>query len=368
MANSLSVDGLVQGNPVEMPELVTDGWETPRRDLLHHSPHFDLTEGVYDGSYHSEEPVSDKNIRDLVDDYGLDETAEIVAYNAELKHQGERKLHAVHRRLAIFLREEKFWVLVDQVDGGSEYIQTWNFPPVDRGLNTARYFLEPSDQALYYGRIKTFGYTPSEVRGDESKKLIATVSHYRPNIGILNFTPEPVRYTQHYGDKFPFKGWQSFGIGGEKVPAVQMEGAWRGDAPMVTALYPIRERGNNDTTIDAGFEAFSDASHDDISGFSFEGKAATITVQAAREASVLQSGSVSATATLLLVRESKNGDLRGIALDCSRIATGPTERALPDKNIEFELVDGTWKTTPILPPETFRWEENEKGQLVPVYR
>ena len=368
MANCLSVDGLVQGTNYKQLEHVTAGWETPRKNLLHHSENFDLTEGVYDGWYHSEKPISDKNMADLVEDHGLDNVAEIVAYNARLKHQGERKLRAVHRRLAIFLRQEKFWVLVDEVDGGSEYIQTWNFPPVDRGLNRAKYFLEPSDEDLYYGKQITRGYTPSEVRSDEAMNLIATVSHYRPNIAILNFTPHDVRYTQHYGDKFPFKGWQSFGIGGEKVPAVQMEGAWRGDVPMVTALYPIRKRARRDNTIDAGLDTFSDRSADDISGFTYSRGKTAVTVRASREPAILNAGPVSATATLLLVRKDGKGNLSGIVLGCSGVAAHGEKQTIPALNSEFFLAGGDWTTTAIRPPETFRWQDHGKGQLIPAYR
>ncbi len=372
MANGLSVDGLVQGAPAVKPANTTAGFETPRRNLLHHSAQFDLTEGVYDGGFHSEPPVSDKSMAKLVDDYGIDECAEIIAYNTRLKREGERKLRAVHRRLAIFLRQEKFWVLVDEIDGGSEYIQTWNFPPVDRGLNHTTYFLEPSDEDLYYGKQITQGYTPSEVRSDETRKMIATVSHYRPNLGILNFNPEPVRYTQHYGDMFPFRGWQSFGIAGEKVPAVQMEGAWRGDTPMVTALYPIAKRGGRDSTLDAGLEGFADLSGDDISGFTFTGKTSSITVLAAREPAMLTAGTISATATFLLVRQDAMGNLTGIVLGAASLTNADRPMPIVSPDFEFSLPaeSGTLEpgVIPIRPPETFRWQDNGAGQLTPRYQ
>jgi formylglycine-generating enzyme required for sulfatase activity len=365
-ANSLSVDGLEQGVPSERLFDATSGWTSPRKTLFHHSARFDLAEGIFDGWYQSEEPISDKNLKDLVEDHGLDEVADIVAYNTRLKREGARKLRAKHRRLALFLRDEKFWVLVDEVEGGGEYIQTWNFPPIDRGLNTARYFLEPSDEDLQYGKPISDGYTPSEVRSDAGARRIVTISRSRPNIGILNFTAAPVRYRQHYGDLFPMRGWQAFGIVGEKVPAVQMEGAWFGDAPMVTALYPMASRPANAITLDAGLEGFADCSSGQVSGFDFKSDTSLTGVRASRDVRELVCDSVSATATLLLVRKHPAG-LDGIALGCSQIAVDGTARHVEGKNFEFSLVNGEWRTKPIRAAETFQWQDNGKGQLVPRY-
>jgi formylglycine-generating enzyme required for sulfatase activity len=369
MASALSVDGLRQAYyPDEKPPHGTAGWEAPRELLWHTSPHFDLAEGRFTGAWQSEEPISDKNMDDLEADFGPEETAEIRAYNDQLKSAGQKTVEAEHRRLVVFLRDPKFWVLVDQVDGGSEYTQTWNFPPADKGLNTERYALEPSDQDLYYGLTKSLGYTPSQVRSDTANKRIVTISHYRPNIAILNFLDGPVGYRQHYGNKFPFKGWQSFAIVGEKVPAVQMEGTWRGDAPMVTVLYPIEKRGPRDKTLDAGLEGFRDASRGGVSGFVFENKKAKVTVQAAREPIALEGGQVTATATLLLVEEAGAETLRGIALGCTSLEIKGGTQPLPGPDFEFSLVKGKWATTPIRSPETLQWDNDGQGQLAPVYR
>lgn len=368
MANCLSVDGLWQGSPSRKVSSTTAGWENPRPNLLYHSQYFDVSEGVFEGWYHSEEPISDKRLQDLVNDYGLDNTAGIIAYNARLKRDGMRKLRATHRRLVVFVRPEKLWVVVDRVNGGSAYTQTWNFPPMDKGLNHFKYFLEPSDEDLYYGKQMTQGYTPSEVRADADTKRIVTISHFRPNIAILNFTPAAVHYTQHYGDKFPFKGWQSFGIGGEKVPAVQMEATWRGEMPMVTALYPMESRHPRANTLDAGLESFEARNDQNVSGFLFRQKDGTLYAQATREPIQLEAGPVMAKATLLLVRQEKSGNLSGIVLQCASLTIDGKDYKPDTENLEFSMSGNKVVFSPIEEAEGFHWENNSQGQLVPIYK
>ncbi|MBN2642940.1 MAG: hypothetical protein JXR78_14915, partial [Victivallales bacterium] len=368
MANCLAVDGLQQDFPVEKVAGPTSGWETPIKNLLHFSDNYDLTEGTYDGWYKSEPPITDSNMSLLINNHGIDEVSEIITYNSKLKREGSQKLHAKHRRLAIFLREQKYWVLIDEVEGGREYIQTWNFPPIDKGLNTERYFLAPSDEDLYYGKYHSNGFTPSQIRFDEKNKRIITISHYRPNIAIMNFVSTPVRYSQHYGNKFPFKGWQSYGIVGENVPAVQMEGSWRGSAPMITVLYPMKTRPGNAKNINAGIETFENASNNTISSFTHHDKKILTMCQASRAPANLKQGNIKAKATLLLTQKYGEDIVKGVVLGCENFSINGKPAHINNKNFEFSLNNGKISIHNIVPPETFRWKLNNNSQMIPEYK
>lgn len=365
-ANSVAVDGLAQAEPCKRLSNPNRGWRNPQQNLLYHSKVYDVAEGVFDGWYESEQPIGDREMNDLVSDYGLEEVAEIKAYNEQLKRDGERRLRAVHQRLILFVRPEHFWVLVDVVKGGREFTQTWNFPPADNVPDFARTVVQTPDDNRE--EQFAFGYTRNEVLCSEQEKRIETVSQDRPNIAIMNFTPEAVRYQRHYGQMYPLRGWHSFGITGEKVPAVQVEGTWRGDAPMATVLFPINSRPSHTKTLDLDVESFRDHSHKNISGFSYTDSDITMTFKACRAPLVLSAGPLQAVARVLLVREHHTNDLSGIALDCIRIeAENGRLPLVKANNFEFSRRDGRWSFIPIEAPQAFRWSDVGDGQLRPSY-
>jgi len=368
MANALSVDGMEQGNPSEKLLDTFTGWNTPRNNLLHFGDTFDLVEGVFDGQYFSEIPLADKNINDLIMKFGLDEMAPMIAHNIKLKQRGPEVLHANHNRKVIFVKPERFWIVIDEVSGeGSTFTQNWNFPPPDKGINESKYFLHPADEKLYYDKNYSVGYSPNEVRFDRKDKRIYTISHTRPNIAILNFTEAPVSYTQHYGEKFPFRGWHSFGIVGEKVPAVSMEATWRGKAPMVTVLYPAPSRnGGRETILDA-LKDFKALNRGDITGFEFSKGDRKVTVQASRQPQKLTIGDIQADATKLMVYDQGKGLRSGIVLGCKSLMINGKNQAVKAENIEFTIDNNNFKSKAIVPPTTFEWKKNEQGQMHPVY-
>lgn len=369
MANAVSVDGYVQGSPEKKLTSQFSGWQEPRKALQHLGSTFDFVEGNYAGDYHREKPISDKNMSDLIKDYGLEEMSETIAYNTRLKELGPDAIHVSHKRRVIFIKPEKFWIVVDKVDGeGSRYIQNWNFPAPDKGINQERYFLAPKNDKLYYGSGHSLGYTPNEVRFSKKDKRIYTISHHRPNIALLNFTGSRVDYVQQYGEKYPWRGWHSFGIVGEKVPAVSMECHWKGGAPMATVLFPSPSRGGKKQTILDKIKGFKAQNSEEASGFDYSSKKGRLCLRTSAKARSFSAFGIEAKAELFLAYKQKGGKLSGIILGCEGLKVDGKDKSLPSSALLFTKTEKSCVLTPILAPTAFKWTQNAKGQMLPAYQ
>lgn len=360
-ANALSVDGLVQKNTAES-EFAGDGRPRPRRQLVHFSREFDLVEGIYNGEYAPETPLTDQVIEERVRAYGINEMAEAVRYNLALQQAQCPPVRVTHRRKVLFLREAGFYVLLDEVTGeGREFTQTWNFPPPSSVTNR-----DPSDE-LYYGKASS-GYCPGEVRSSEAGKWIVTVSRSRPNLAILNFTPHPVRYRRYFGGKFPFRGWYSYGFYSERVPAVLMTGSWYGRTPMVTVLRPLKKLSPGSFQPETALKNFSDRSEGNISGFRFDDGRCQVELRVSRLPRLLHVPQGEAEAQTLLVIRSVSGKISGMVLGGKAITIGGRRHSPVAENVEFVLDKSGFRQVPIRVPENFKWRDDGKGQLVPAYR
>ena len=345
---------MLQGQAAERLAGPTAGWVNPRALRFHTSTHFDLMEGRFDGRYYSEPPISDRTIKNMVADYGLDAMAEVVAYNTRVKNAPARELRAVHQRQVVLLRQSKFWIVIDQVDGGASFTQTWHFPPPSEGLNAKNYLCP--------------GFGPEQVRFDEPTKRVVTIRHDRSNIAILNFHNAAVRYGQHFGDKFPFRGWYSFGIGGERVPAVTMEATWSGSAPMVTVLLPSKARPDAAKTLDYGLTGFAPLNTETISGFAYTEKAAMVRFQASRVVQPLAAGTLTAEAKSLLCREEADGVVTGLVLDCKSLSVAGRAQTVSTPDFEFRVAKGALSiVAPVKVPQGFKWKADPQGRLAPGY-
>ena len=136
---------------------------------------------------------------------------------------------------------------------------------------------------------------------------------------------------------------------------------------MVTVLYPSPAPVDGVSAVDSGVESFSARNTESVSGFTFSEGERTVTVQATRAAQELSGGAITATARLLVVREDAEGDITGLALDCSAIAVNGKAQRSGVRDFEFTFSDGNWHATAIEAPETFRWEDDGKGNLTPRY-
>ena len=247
----------------------------------------------------------------------------------------------------LFVKQLGVWIVTDrmQSDGEREYSQIWNYPPPDEGENSAN-FICP-------------GFGPRQVRGDERSKIISTIDPRGPNVFLHHFTMADMSYDQKFGEKYPHRGWFSFGIGGEKVPAVEMHATWRGQTPLVTVIAPRRNRLDEGT-----YEDLSDGSR---SGLRMSKGNVTLTYLAGRAVVKLKTASVEARAEAVLLLES--GDAAtGVALNCDMLRVNGVKRKIKKRDFEFRADDGgdIRLVEEVIIPSTFDWIETGEG-IQPSY-
>jgi len=81
----------------------------------------------------------------------------------------------------------------------------------------------------------------------------------------------------------------------------------------------------------------------------------------------LKTESISATAQVLLVRQSPRDGISGVVLGCSALAIDGQNQVPGSEDSEFTFAKGVWNAAAIETPDTFRWEEDGKGNLAPHY-
>jgi len=346
-ACTVVVDGCNQKKPAKaQPD---HGYQTTAGTRWLASEYFDFTEGVFDDGYASEPGLTDEQMQQLIEGFGRDRLAYMIERNDRLQQTGVREADGVHHRQVLFVRDHEFWIVTDQVEGGEEFSQIWNYPPPHEGENSPN-FICP-------------GFAPGQVRADEASKVITTIDPRGPNIHLHHFMDGPLRYERKFGEKYPHRGWFSFGIGGEKVPAVEMHATWSGDAPLVTVIRPTP--GRKDQAV------YADLSNGPVSGFSREegsGKATYLTASSPTRLSVR--GLAAEAEAMLVVEDDQSETVRGLILGC-RSVTDQNNSVLLNTGDATDFVfewsgDGFRVVQSLVVPRDFSWEQTPAG-IVPVY-
>lgn len=359
--SNVGIEDNTQRIPLEVLRDPTEGWDTTRNLIFHTSDDIDIMEGDFHGYYESEQPLSDGILKNIFDDCGPSNTGDAIIYNNKLKNSLFERREGRHNRKVIFMRKEKFWIVVDDANGGYSAVQTWHLPPANEGSNTKSNVCP--------------GFEDNQVVTDNKSKAFYTISNSRPNLVVRNFTPSEVVYNKYYGDKYPFRGWYSFNIVGERVPAVTMACTWKSEKPMLTLLYPVKEISRHKPSLPSHkiMECFSDYSHEDVAAMRYTGtdkERTVIDVQSVKtgRTSILTVSEVKTEASLLIVKQKENVPIYGIALDCNRLVYNGKEYKLHKGNYSFSFTDdGNIHLQVIKNPEMFIWESDNEENKYPVY-
>ncbi len=334
--NTVAVDGGGQSGWKAVVPAAAYSTVLPHRWLS--STRFDFAEGFHnDGyslGYEGPDEAHEKMLREQYNDpekYG--DFADQEPAIAAMRGQPTKRIEATHHRQVIFVRSAKLYIVIDRVDGGSEYTQLWHFPPPQNFI--------------------TGGFEPEQVVANVDGKSIATHDPDGANLAILHFTAAPIAYEQKYGEKFPHRGWYAMGVGGGP-PAVEMRANWSGSAPLVSVLHP-RAKGDSG----GGIREIKPLNSEQISGFEITLDDGTqIAFQTAAEESVFDLLGVKATAKTLLVTRDAAGETSGLVLGAKTLQGGQSSK--PD--FEFQVRNGEiLELAPIAIPRSFGWD------ILPAY-
>lgn len=354
-ACTVVVDGCTQKIPAKAkPDL---GYRTTAGTRWLASEHFDFMEGVFNDGYASESGLTDEQMQQLISGFGRERLAYMIERNDQLRQAGVRQADAIHHRQVLFVRDLDFWIVTDRVEGAGERSQIWNYPPPHEGENAPN-FICP-------------GFAPGQVRGDEASRLISTIDPRGPNVHLHHFIDGPLRYESKFGEKYPHRGWFSFGIGGEKVPPVEMHASWSGPTPLVTVIRPTKGR------VDQA--KYVDLSAGPVSGFTREeGSGRTIYLTSPTPTRLVARGVVAEAEALLVVEVDGSEMVRGLVLGCRSLAAEGTDSSLYDHGGEsgseadfvFEWRSGDGGRVrvvqPLVVPRGFSWAQTRAG-VVPAY-
>ena len=308
----------------------------------HSSSRFDLTEGEFADGYRSDKPLTEEKIEELVVGYGRGALEKMIEKNKTLRRD-LKEVDARHHRQIMFIKEAGFWIVTDRIEGGSRYTQIWNLPPPHEGENRDNYICP--------------GFSPGQVRFDEDEKWLQTIDPRDANVALRHFIDSPLSYELKFGEKYPFRGWFSFGIGGEKVPSVEVHASWSGSAPLVTAIIPLQDR-----TDRGQYRSLCDGT---ISGFGRIADGRTVTYLTAPLPMPLTAGPVSTKQAEALLVVQENADISGVVLGGENVRLG--RHPLVDGDFEFVQSPGrAAKTKSIGRPTSFTWI-NDNGGVRPEY-
>lgn len=229
--------------------------------------------------------------------------------------KGDQIARVKHDRQVIFVRQLNLWLVTDRVIGDGEphtYQQMWHFPP-------------PHEQ----WHVESPGFTDEQVITDEEGKTIRTDDPEGPNIALHQFAPRELTYQRYYGNKDPWLGWYSAGIGGERLPSVDVHTTWQADEDslVVTALVPSPDQ-------QMRVVESRDLSREGIAGCELMVDGATITWLAAPDNAALQIGEVAVSGEGFLLVERPGEPLTGLAL-------GVTKGAELPRDFEFVVEGGS---------------------------
>jgi len=347
-ACTVVVDGSNQRKPAKAKPAL--GYQTTGGTRWLASERLDFMEGRFEDGYISEPGLTDAQMEQLISGFGHERLAYMVERNETLRRAGVREVDAVHDRQVLFVKDFEFWIVTDRVDGGERRSQIWNYPPPHEGENSPN-FICP-------------GFSPGQVRADEVSKSISTIDPRGANVHLHHFMDGPVEYEMKFGEKYPHRGWFSFGIGGEKVPAVEMHASWSGDAPLVTVIKPTPGRAEAAT--------YTDLSSGPVAGFIREEGTGKATYLTARTPTRLQAGGLVTRAEALMVVEDAGSEtMRGLILGCQSVTASADTVLLPNAgeiaDFVFEWSGGDFRIVePLVVPQSFSWEQTPDG-VVPLY-
>ena len=234
-----------------------------------------------------------------------------------------------HYRQVVFLRKHGLWLVTDRVKSDGKphaYQQQWHFPPPHKQWS-----------------VQAPGFLNDQVVTDDAARAIRTVDPDGPNIALYQFSPEDLAYKRYFGSKKPWLGWYSIGIGGVRIPSVDVHTTWRtgGDSIVTTALVPspvARElvKTSEDLSKRDGSVAGCRLVLNDT---------AEVTWFAARTNARLQIDDIGALAEGLLVVKGWDGSVTGIALGATSV--GVAGHVVPDlpTDFEFSLTGGVLSVT-----------------------
>lgn len=352
--SNVGISGNTQRVHREVLGKPTNGWDTPRDLLFYTSSDIDIMEGDFDGYYESEEPLSDGILDNMYEDCGPDKTGDAIIYNNYLKGKLFERMAGTHNRKVIFMREDKFWIVLDDAQGGYSAVQTWHMPPAHEGTNRKSHVCP--------------GFDKTHVILDDNG--FYTVNKERPNLIVRNFSPSDVVYNKYYGDTYPFRGWYSFGIYGERVPAPTVACTWKTEKPMLTVLFPVDKSETAPQIVAKNINSyFEDLSEESVSSFKYTDKnGVSINVVSSKQnvTSDKTIEEVSAKSSFLLVRKAKD-KVSGIVLGCESFTYNNKKYKIPSSDFVFRVVDGEFVMDKITSPEKFEWKNIDNETIAPSY-
>jgi len=236
----------------------------------------------------------------------------------------EAAIKVKHSRQVLFLRRHALWLVVDRLTGDGkphEYQQQWHFPPPHFQWN-----------------VHSPGFLDEQVLTDGEAHVIRTADPDGPNIVLRHFSPSPIDYRRYFGHKDPWLGWFARGIGGERIPSVDVHACWRSseDTIVVTALVPSPD--DQDLVQQATNLSRADGT---VAGCRLRLTSGTdVTWLAARALAPLQIGGLAATAEGLLLVKTPAEASMGIALGVQTISLAGQAQTPAPPDFEFTVERG----------------------------
>jgi len=302
------VDGLLS----ESPDLPGPACEKILPHRWHTSDHFDFSEGL------------------------VNRWATAGTTDAQWKPQAY-KTGIEHRREVIFLRKLGTFIITDRMKAGDgkqhAYTQTWNFNDT---------------------------FSKDDVSADEAGQRIVTAREKGPNIALQQFSAQPLTYEKYYGFRDE-TAKAAYGWKGKGVPKPDVHAKWKavGDNLVVTLVRPFAGAADN------GLKQMKSLTGNGSTGFLAKlADGTAIEYLAQNDTGGINLPGTMVTGRAILRVSSRDGTVHGVALDCESLNGAPA----PLRNFEFTIANG--KVNPVAKievPETFRWEETDKG-MIPVYQ
>lgn len=294
--NTVIVDGRSQAHSADRPFRAFD---TPVPARWHSSERYDLVDNLYALGYCDHE-----NGRDVNTDMSVS-----------------------HNRTVIFVKAARLWLVEDRMintgDAEHEYSQLWNFPPVYEDQSWARTIA---------------GFAEDEFALEPAQRRFRTADPYGPNVELLQFGPESIRYDKYYGDRQRWLGWFAKGIG-DAQPAVDIHASWQSadSDRLITLMAPV-DVGRASPVAAASSPPRSDGASRRVDvELADGGRLSYVSNQEAAEARI---GSVAATAGAVLIHTDAEMLTSGIVMGCTAFAVDGNGIEPPAEDFEFVVGAG----------------------------
>lgn len=243
-----------------------------------------------------------------------------------------------HGRQVVYLRDAGAWIVTDRItaEKAHDFQLMWGFD-ADQ-INPPGWEKDWRNKNKAAEGANKKAYSKEQITADPKAGAIRTENPDRPNLSIFHAASIPLRLTP--GDIVQNND-SMFGNSYRTGPAFQTDKS----AVVASLLYPRDTKAPDVASFQpvkisngAGFDAVTP------DGVKLEYRAG-LTPQD------LAAGAVHARASTLLLSESKEGKISGIALDCTSMTVAEAPVSLPTADFEFAMAkDGTVSFTPIYRP------------------